>query len=134
MILILGEQQDKWIDIADDVQLFTHAKWVEWTETKPEWFTENFIASVPDRYIPQTILAELNCAAPSGKRERFSVRNSLFGTQSGNHVRIVPVVSRMDDNILSLDSNVNRITIKPRVENILSRAEEGGISGGVVSE
>ena len=97
MILILGEQQDKWIDIADDVQLFTHAKWAEWTETKPEWFTENFIASVPDRYIPQTILAELNCAAPSGKRERISVRNSLLGEDGGNASAVAPAIAAIDD-------------------------------------
>ena len=136
-VQILGCQQDQWLDIADKVETWSHSRWAVWTETKPEWFTKNFIESVPDRYIPADVLLEFNRAAPDGKRKRLSVResvrnsivrNSVMGSHHVHGVRLGPVaLPRGDDNILSSNSNVNRVTIRPREENMLFRVEEGRV-------
>ena len=71
----------------------------------------------------------MNLAAPDGKRERFSVlnniRNSVVQPRRLN-ARLDPAVAPLNDNILSSDSNVNRVTIRPRENNKLARLEEGG--------
>ena len=107
-VIIFGCQQSHWIDIAPDVEIWSHSKWAEWKATKPEWFTDNFIASVPDRYIPKDVVVELNRVA-GGQRRRSSVRNSLLGKGGGN------VVTPASDVVVSSD------------DAMLVRAEEGEV-------
>jgi len=99
-VLIFGTQQDKWIDIAPEVEIWSHSKWAGWKTSKPEWFTDNFVASVPDRYIPKDVVVELNRVA-GGQRRRSSVRNSLLLQGGGNDVTPAPVVVSNDDDILA---------------------------------
>jgi len=129
-VIIFGCQQSHWIDIAPDVEIWSHSKWAEWKATKPEWFTDNFIASVPDRYIPKDAVVELNRVA-GGQRRRSSVRNSLLSSFLGSptdngagfKVSRVPVVVVRDDNILASDSNIGRVTVRSLDNNLLVRRD-----------
>jgi hypothetical protein len=58
-----------WTSIRDEVIAYTHANWAKWTLEKPDWFTEQFIASIPNEFIPR--------ADPS--RRRSSVLRNLLG-------------------------------------------------------
>ena len=42
-----------WESIYDEVKAYTHANWDRWKEEKPDWFTEQWIASIPDEFIPR---------------------------------------------------------------------------------
>jgi len=84
------------------------------------------------------VLAKLNVDAPGGKRERASITNSIrprtsvARTPTGNGIAVGPIAGNpagngngvgpnpaLHDNILSSDSNVTRVTIRPRAENVL---------------
>jgi hypothetical protein len=58
-----------WDSIRDEVIAYTHANWARWIAEKPDWFTEHFIATIPDEFIPR--------ADPN--RKRSSVLRNLFG-------------------------------------------------------
>lgn len=98
--LIFGCQQGQWSDIANDVEKWSHSRWVDWNATKPEYFTDNFIASVPDRYIPRPYLIELKRAA-GGERRKSTIRNSILGKGGGSAVSPAPGVVDRDDDILA---------------------------------
>ena len=61
-----------WSQIEGQVKAWTLAKWSEWEEQKPEWFTEAFKESVPDEMIPKSALKEMNKKAKGGNRRRSS--------------------------------------------------------------
>ena len=58
----------QWVSIAEDVRRWTFANWLIWEQTKPEWFTEDFISFVPDDFIPKNL---------DPNRRRSSVMGSL---------------------------------------------------------
>jgi hypothetical protein len=41
-----------WESIRDEVIDYTHKHWSRWNAEQPEWFTEQFISTVPDAFIP----------------------------------------------------------------------------------
>ena len=41
-----------WDSIRDEVKAFTQANWFRWQAEKPEWFTKQFVATIPDEFIP----------------------------------------------------------------------------------
>ena len=40
-----------WSEIREEVKAYTLTNWRRWEEEKPEWFHQNFRASVPDDFI-----------------------------------------------------------------------------------
>ena len=59
-----------WTSIREEVMAWTKTHWTTWVETKPPWFTANFIASVPDEFIPIEV---------DPLRRRTSVFKGLIG-------------------------------------------------------
>ena len=57
-----------------DIELRTLKNWARWESEKPEWFDENFKASVPDEFIPDLSLEELKKKSGGSRR-----RSSVFG-------------------------------------------------------
>jgi hypothetical protein len=69
MDAVFGTNVLLWDSIRDEVIAYTHANWARWKAEKPEWFAENFIATIPNEFIPR--------ADPS--RKRSSVLRNLLG-------------------------------------------------------
>ena len=42
-----------WVSIRNEVKEFSRANWDRWKTEKPDWFTDNFIATIPDDFIPR---------------------------------------------------------------------------------
>ena len=61
-----------WKSIEGQVKAWTLAKWSEWEEQKPQWFTEAFKERVPDEMIPKSALYKLHKKAKGGQRKRSS--------------------------------------------------------------
>jgi hypothetical protein len=57
----------KWRSIEGDVSEWVLKNWWRWKDEKPGWFTENWIARVPDHFIPND----------EDRRELKKVRNSV---------------------------------------------------------
>ena len=57
-----------WKPIRGEVMAFTHSNWDRWEAEKPEWFTEQFIATWDDEFIPRL----------NKDRRRSSVFRGLF--------------------------------------------------------
>jgi hypothetical protein len=58
-----------WDSIRDEILAFTHANWARWQAEKPDWFTEQLIATIPDEFIPRV----------DKGRKRSSVFRNLLG-------------------------------------------------------
>ncbi len=63
------------MSIRSEVMDWTHKNWPSWAreETKPDWFTPDFVARVPDDFIPKELLRDLNLQAVGGKRRKSVV-------------------------------------------------------------
>jgi hypothetical protein len=48
-----------WSRIKEDVRSWTMGSWEAWDREKPEWFTDKFVSSVPDEFIPPRFLTKL---------------------------------------------------------------------------
>jgi hypothetical protein len=42
-----------WESIRDEVKAYTFANWDRWKTEKPDWFSDHFIATIPDAFIPR---------------------------------------------------------------------------------
>jgi hypothetical protein len=42
-----------WDSIREDLLAYTFANWDRWKAEKPDWLTDNFIATIPDEFIPR---------------------------------------------------------------------------------
>ncbi len=80
--VVFGDHTDLWRPIEKEVMDWTHANWHQWKIEKPEWFTERFIASVPDKFIPNEVLVDLNKAAGGSKRRSTSASESVTSTSA----------------------------------------------------
>jgi hypothetical protein len=85
--LIFTRHTDLWKPIEKEVMAWTHANWKRWKVEKPDWFTERFIKKVPDEFIPNDVLNDLNTAA-GGSRRRSSVFESAASAAAEKHQRI----------------------------------------------
>ena len=52
---IFTVQKRHWTSIRNEVKAWTTSNWSAWEATAPDWFTENFVASVPDDFIPKQV-------------------------------------------------------------------------------
>ena len=52
--------------IENDVRVFTLASWARWEQEKPDWFTDGFKAGVPNDFIPESRVDELNGKSMGG--------------------------------------------------------------------
>jgi hypothetical protein len=75
-----------WSRIKEDVKAWTMDNWSTWDDDKPDWFTDKFVSSVPDEFIPARFLRKLG--GERGERERRgsavpSIRDSLRDSFKG---------------------------------------------------
>ena len=68
-----------WSRIKADVKAWTMGNWETWDREKPEWFTNKFVASVPDEFIPPKFLTTLGAARMRRGSAAGSIRESLIG-------------------------------------------------------
>jgi hypothetical protein len=61
-------------DLGSKVMEFTLQNWAAWERDKPDWFTPNLKASIPDEYMPRDSLAALGGA---GRMRRGSAVGSV---------------------------------------------------------
>jgi hypothetical protein len=70
-------QRRHWSSIRGEVKKWTTSNWTKWETEKPVWFTEQFISTVPDEFIPTKLTPDrgratllgslLNESSPTGK-------------------------------------------------------------------
>ena len=78
----LHSNKKHWENIRDEIKQWVVENWWKWQEEKPDWFTDNWIAKVPDDMIPAEALRELKMAG-GGKRRRSSLAELLEGKSEG---------------------------------------------------
>ena len=59
-------------ELKVQVQELIDENWEDWMKDRPEWLTDNVIASIPDEYLPKTEVNRLEDEG-GGKRRRSSV-------------------------------------------------------------
>jgi hypothetical protein len=65
-----------WESIRDEMKAYTFANWDRWKTERPDWFTDNFIATIPDEFIPRV----------DKDRRRSSAFGSLLGLPAAEQV------------------------------------------------
>jgi hypothetical protein len=73
---VLRKNRRMWWSIRGDVREWTLENWERWEEEQPEWFNDNFRASIDDDMIPPASLRKL-------KGQDVERRRSSFGEQLG---------------------------------------------------
>jgi hypothetical protein len=112
----------KWEHIKEPVKEWVQENWWTWKEEKPDWFTDAWIAKVPDDFIP----AEENGVALQELRRKSSVfggngggdeKNRRLSLGVGGTATIVPVAEAAE----GADA-----TGSTKVVGVLKAAGEGG--------
>ena len=75
--LIFKKNTVMWSRIKEDVKAWTMTNWETWDEEKPEWFTLEVIARIPDEFIPPRFLAKLGGARERRGSAAGGIRESL---------------------------------------------------------
>ena len=81
--IIFTSNKKQWNVIRDEVKAWVLQNWWKWKEEKPAWFTDNFIANVPDDMIPSEAMRNLKMAG-GGERRRSSIGEMLVGNKQEN--------------------------------------------------
>jgi hypothetical protein len=84
---IHGYNRKQWASIRDDVKVWTLENWERWEDEKPEFFNDNFRASVEDDMIPAASLRALNIGGSSRRRSSLG---DVLGI-GGEERRVAPV-------------------------------------------
>jgi hypothetical protein len=87
---IFEHNKKQWMSIRDDVKAWTMENWERWEEEKPDWFNDNFVASLDDDMIPAASLRKMNGGS---RRRRSSLGDLLGGGERRGSSAIVPIVS-----------------------------------------
>jgi hypothetical protein len=69
--------------IRDDVKEFCRANWDRWKTEKPDWFTDNFIATIPDDFIPRVDMDRRRNSALGNMLGLPAAVNAREGNASG---------------------------------------------------
>jgi len=69
--------------IEGELQIFIQGNWEGWVESKPDWFTDNMIASVPSRLLDQSVVDGLKLANGGARRKSSVVEMFGFGGGGG---------------------------------------------------
>jgi hypothetical protein len=75
---IVCDNGNVWIEIRPQVSDFFLQNWEKWEQTQPDWFTEQWIASVDDDLLPPAFLRR-ELLASAGTRRRSSVLQRIEG-------------------------------------------------------
>ena len=82
---ILKKNKKLWVGIRGEVKTWVLGNWWKWAEEKPEWFSEAWLAKLPDDFVPDDEdQAKLEVIRKKGRR-RSSVTEAL------DPARIFPV-------------------------------------------
>lgn len=73
-------------ELGEEVKAWTMANWAHWEETKPDWFTDVVVATVPDSYIPAEFVRRRGGAE---RTRRGSAARSIRESMSVQRVDIV---------------------------------------------
>ena len=76
-----------WESIRDEVKTYTHENWDRLQKEKPAWFTGDFIASIPDEFVPRV---EKNRRRSSAFKLALGLPDDA-GNKNGNQSKVVPV-------------------------------------------
>ena len=74
---VLTKHPSYYASVEGDLAAFVATNWAAWQADKPDWFTADVVATIPDRFIPVAELAMMNAAA-GGQRRRSSL-GDVFG-------------------------------------------------------
>ena len=66
--LIFWYNQELWRPIRPQVQAWLHSRFRTWRRTKPAWFTDALVASIPTDMLPVRDAKRLSAQAPGGRR------------------------------------------------------------------
>jgi len=58
-------------DVKVQLQELMDEKWDDWMADRPEWLTDNVIASIPDDYLPKPEVKRLEVEGRGGEVQRF---------------------------------------------------------------
>jgi len=88
---VLGSNHHHWRPIRGEVKAWVLGNWWRWVEDKPLWFSEAFVSSVPDDFVPDDVdKAKLADARRGGRRQ---IAANVLGGLGGRlqSVRVEPV-------------------------------------------
>jgi hypothetical protein len=92
-----------WVSIENDVKNWVESNWERWEEEKPDWFTDQIKAAVPEEFIPATggarrresvrrASVDEEAEGVLGGTLRASIRRASVGTTlGGDAARVVPI-------------------------------------------
>jgi hypothetical protein len=99
---VMGNSRHHWVSIEGKVKRWVEENWATWEEEKPEWFTAQMKAMVPEEFIPATgdarrresvRRASVDAEAKGGLGGplRASIRRASVGGTIEGHVKVVPI-------------------------------------------
>ena len=118
--------------INGELKIWLADNWGKWNSEKPVWFTDAAIEQIPNELAPKPLIDKFG-----GNRkdsvQGFSVAiraslNMFQGhTTRDNNMGLNRIVISGNDNILASDSNVARVTVRSRDNNLLVRRVENDV-------
>jgi hypothetical protein len=76
---LLEEHPSYYKSYDHELMAFVASNWAIWQLEKPGWFTENLVASIPDRFIPAEEVERMNRESFGGQRRRNSFAAGIGG-------------------------------------------------------
>jgi hypothetical protein len=108
--VVFSKSRHHWVSIREKVRKWVGENWARWEEEKPEWFTDQKKAMIPEDFIPTTgdarrreseRRASLDAEAEGGLGGalRASMRRASIGSgfEGGNVARVVPMEEAVDN-------------------------------------
>jgi hypothetical protein len=75
---VIGDHPSFYASYEPELLEFVTNNWAKWQADKPDWFTDDIVASIPDKFIPVEALEELNREGIGGQRRRSSFGGMSF--------------------------------------------------------
>jgi hypothetical protein len=99
---VFTNSRHHWVSIEGKVKRWIEENWATWEEEKPEWFTAQMKAMVPEEFIPTTGDArrkesvrrssvDAEAEGGLGGALRASIRRASVGGAIEGHVKVVPI-------------------------------------------
>ena len=73
-----------WRPIQDSITEWIERSWAKWKQDPPEWFTADWIASIPDDMIPKSFANILSSQPPLGPAGKLKRESSIKAKKSGS--------------------------------------------------
>ena len=76
-VSIFKKHPSYYSSIENELQAFVGDHWLIWQADRPDWFTDDIIATIPDRFIPADEVERMNRESGRGQRRRNSFMGSI---------------------------------------------------------